>query len=709
MAFSDAPRSETRDILVKKINSIETKLKDDVAAINAWLEAEIRALKDKAEGQIHSVTKHAKDQLVPLQRQWNMLIPISNLPPEILTEIFNIHKYSDGGLRSLLDLSQVCRHWHLIGLQTNSYWCHRHINDDCGPWPQEMQDRIGINSALSLELRLEYGTNYEKITQSLGQIRQHDRVRSINMVDMMLRSRLLSPPEVPGALKPLKQFLSNIEPFVEKLGIHITDYHTAHYYASSLSQFLSLSTRIFPHLTHLTLDRFYFDWDWLIFHNHIRHLTLTSLSYRLPELSDLYGILNRMCSLGTLVLDFRLPSYDAPGIWTMDDYLLPNVEDAAVELPCLEKLKVTGHLNNVAAVLGDIEIGPETKVHLSCHFDAADPLLLDEEAHIPPGFEYTKLLNHIAVNFEEFSSPTDRVRTLYLREVYPKIEDEFDPIGVEFVAYPRIVLPSNYGINDTQHVLFDLVKPILVIGLNADEDYLPNEQDYSSRLLVDLPTYIPLEFLEVLHLAGNLSIDIPGRFSTMTNLRILTVNGMRLIKNILPYLLPQTETSLLAAEQGHHNVAKGRGGREFDEEKVTQKRGKKRGKKVGTTNGKAKKGGKGKGVKSRETEGARSSPRTTIQSSKHLVLFPHLTTLVLHYDGKSRLGRAEKDRVETLLTLKDVIAQRRDLGMPLQELYLLDDLAKEKILIDGLVDVIGDTCIRMNWPPMSSTIILKEV
>ncbi|KAI0786219.1 hypothetical protein C8Q75DRAFT_772806 [Abortiporus biennis] len=687
MTLLDPLETETRDILARQIASITQKSRDDINASRQKHKDIVAASEARMKEEIHTFRTETQCQLRPLHRQWNKLIPIAQLPLDILTKIFIIYSgWASGYLKSLLILTHVCQFWRAAALQSRLYWCYIRINRT--PPPEEIHSSIGDEAPISIGMILSNLESDFKIPISMKQI--HDRVRSLDIQLCHKQAIVFQPDETGDSLwKQFKDFFCLIAPSLEQLRIHCI--HVSGQHDRPLTSFLS--TLEFPRLTSLRIHCSCFDWDASMIGNNLRHLVFNDIPYHTSQLDDVYKTLCELEFLEILELHFLHPKEKVRG-WSTHDYISPNPNYPRVKLPNLQTLEVSGHLVTVAAVMGDVKIGTETKVHLCCHFVHRDlSELLDWKAGLPLGSEYKKLFHHLAVNFDEFGNKSARIRTMQFLQLPARQKT------MTFVAYDRVVLPTSYGVSSgwPREVLFDQTRPIFKISMNTGFGG-HNFQNYDFRFF-GYASYLQLQYLEVLHLEGDFLIHTPEPFRMMVNLRILTISGETSILNVLSHLAPQIGVpGALGDDTNVKQASKPPGkyeGVEFvfsghDEVEIDE---------VNQANIVAEikeKGGKTSGSTGDIVHSSSTKPTANLE---YLLPFPILTTLVLCTDS-----RTDHAKAKIYQALQDTLAQRREYKAELKELYMTDNLRSNE-MVDELQKAAGDTLIlsHESWPSRTST------
>lgn len=97
-----------------------------VSTVQKVLSARQTGVQEKVQGHFHGIQGH-KDAIFKLYTRWNELLPISQLPAEILVKIFLAHIAQNSDHRPWqgvhwFNFSHVCRHWRDISLDCPSLW-----------------------------------------------------------------------------------------------------------------------------------------------------------------------------------------------------------------------------------------------------------------------------------------------------------------------------------------------------------------------------------------------------------------------------------------------------------------------------------------------------------------------------------------------------------------------------------------------------------
>ncbi|KAI0786885.1 hypothetical protein C8Q75DRAFT_769720 [Abortiporus biennis] len=526
------------------------------------LTSEINAIRKRVKEQKLAIDLEASKELSPLLERYNSCAAISRLPDEILLEVFKFT--GDITLRQLLPVTRVCRRWRTLTIHSKTYWSTRSIGP-CKPWHPEFHIRSG-NAPISAEININTEKSLSNAVKALPPLTAHLRSVDMNVTKCATSSDYLA------SWKSLKKNLIQAASTVESLSLNIDS-------DAIIKPFLN--SHKFPRLKTLELSPRSFIWKSSLFAPTVQHLTMRISDSTGYKLDSLYGALRNMKQLRTLDLSFV--DHDLLGLWLTEEYITPNDDyDLEVELQHLQRFSLEGELPLVSRIIGDIEIGPETKLDIHCMFVPGRPRLSqspNRQPLIPPGHEYRTLLHNISRNFEGFTSESDILRTVELRGT--KIESYYHPVfKIRLTAYPRLVLPTRYGQYPPSRLsyrqqYFDSVNPIFVLESEEEKiratnkagqlaekwdpvsrlmaNFNPvsdaNQEEYDKEMPVNL-TVSPsrctcdwswsqgiFDSVEVLHLAGIRCMKNPYYLRPFKNIRILTLEGLSQSCYIISYLL----------------------------------------------------------------------------------------------------------------------------------------------------------------------------
>ncbi|TEB24958.1 hypothetical protein FA13DRAFT_1738769 [Coprinellus micaceus] len=278
-----------------------------------------------------------KHTIIALVDHFNASLPISRLPPEILSEIFLIHrsrvvKYDQEEDLSWIGITHVCRHWRAVGLSCTTLWSSvTFVN--CAS-VEAMLSRSGT-SPLSLNFtdqsRLSrYATFVDALPKALS--RGHrPQLRSLKLHDIDSR-----------VLRSVILFCAQGVPLLEDLSLHCNDS-----FVWPPIDVRSLRN-VAPTLKFLRLSRCSIPWNSLPLSTLLVKLALVAPSDDnscRPSSGNFASSMKELSCLEILVLDGYLPS---------DAY--PLSPEPVLTLAQLRTLELTDSAEYVASLLRAVSI-----------------------------------------------------------------------------------------------------------------------------------------------------------------------------------------------------------------------------------------------------------------------------------------------------------------------------------------------------------------
>jgi F-box-like len=277
------------------------------------------------------------EAIICLKRERNSNVPISRLPPEILSAIF-FYNVLDGGhdfsyrfisasLGGWISVTYVCHYWREIALQSASLWSHWGVPD--ARWTDIFFSRsrqAPLYIRTSFSSRLDLATFLELLRKS----NCLDRTRELHL-------------QGPGACltevleifnhRPTSDDLINSIPesSMQSIIIHPT-------FSTVLQLPAPFLSHRFPHLWQLKLVDCTFDWDSAIFESaHLTHLTISMLpSSAHTTVSRILSILAQQPLLEEFSFRYTDPlsSSDEPGASPINLPRLRSVELEGLAQSC---------------------------------------------------------------------------------------------------------------------------------------------------------------------------------------------------------------------------------------------------------------------------------------------------------------------------------------------------------------------------------------
>ena len=294
----------------------------------------------------------AKEVTRPLRSEKNGLVPISQLPPELLARIFQFvadDKSRESEPLKRITFSHVSYHWRDVALSTPSLWRVISLG-----FPDCLTVMLQRSKMADLILYAGPGLKTSNYTQIFQLTLSHmERVCEITICFCRRGSQAI------GHIHEMLSRFPKSAPRLRSLSITSSDADSK--YTMSLPKGFPLSET--PRLRQLVLARCNFlDWDSKL----LTGLTSLSVEYiarnNHPSARQVLNALRRMPALSNLVLRHM-------SLFFTSDSNIPR--EGPVHLPELKNLHLAGRLNDISFILSHVVINPSASIELDS-FDKRD-------------------------------------------------------------------------------------------------------------------------------------------------------------------------------------------------------------------------------------------------------------------------------------------------------------------------------------------------
>ncbi|KAF8902091.1 hypothetical protein CPB84DRAFT_1707887 [Gymnopilus junonius] len=419
-----------------------------------------------------------KSYMVTLWRQRNTFIPISRLPPEILSTIFYFVKES-AAEDSLYwtKVSHVCHLWREIAINSPSLWTNPPLASI--RWTEEMLSRSKMASLAVSANFCAFSHRYAPTIDPLPLILPHTpRIKSLDLChyDHYVMQRFLS--QMPESAPRLEHLRLRFAP---------------HPQLSTSSDSVLSMNKIFEavKLRVLELTRCALNWDSRVFGPLLVHLQMSFIPTNArPTVEQFWNAFDRMPALESIEFVDALPLTRSPG------YTHPQIF-----LDKLRKLTISSSNSEVEIFLSGIIFPSTVAVKLSCKTGT----------HHDEGFR--SVLTQVSSFFSSsVSRPGMKIREL---DVYPS--------SYVMNGYStRFIIKSS----DDDSPSMRIVLPDLDLDLQTILGGIP--RIICNQVVQDFCASMPLTNLVALRFgeASLLSMDtLAESFGTLPHLRSLSVSG----------------------------------------------------------------------------------------------------------------------------------------------------------------------------------------
>jgi hypothetical protein len=304
------------------------------------------------EKRIDTATHAWRQFLCSLFTRRNTLVPISLLPPEILSRVFHLLVAEErplSGKRQLpvgwIRVTHVCRHWRQVAIDDLSLWAKIWGISKRTEWISEMLARAK-NAPLDIEL---YDVNSETLLMILPRL-HHTRQLRLKLYDYHSDTSDV-----------IQEIFSSEVPALEHFEL------TAPYFPYSPFTFPDLGGNMLfkgqaPKLRTFTLSEFIIP-GLLVPRGQLTRLkiAITREVVDLPgDLNELIDLLVNCPALEILALEYCLPSQ-----------LIEFPHGRTIHLPHLSHLCLRGTTSRIMNMLKMLKLPSSTMLHLHCNFELA--------------------------------------------------------------------------------------------------------------------------------------------------------------------------------------------------------------------------------------------------------------------------------------------------------------------------------------------------